>query len=61
MRNQGFIIFAIQEVLPGIDDIDIIKMAVEKESFTITEDKDFGDEIVYNKIAHKGALLLRLA
>ncbi len=46
---------------PGIEDIDIIKLAAEKGAFIITEDKDFGDEIVYRKASHNGAMLLRLA
>ncbi len=61
LRKQGFVIFSIQEMLQGIDDIDIIKLAVEKCAFIKTEDKDFGDEIVYRKADHNGAMLLRLA
>lgn len=61
LTEAGYIIFSIQEMLPGIDDVDIIKLAVDRGAFIITEDKDFGDEIVFRKATHNGAMLLRLA
>jgi hypothetical protein len=33
---------------------------LDKKAFIITEDKDFGDEIVFKKSISYGALLLRL-
>ena len=37
------------------------KQAVDEGAYIITEDKDFGDELVYKKGVHNGAMLLRLA
>lgn len=59
--NAGYNVFSIQQIMPGIDDIAIIEISVEKEGFIITEDKDFGDEIVFRKVSNNGAMLLRLA
>ena len=52
---------SIQQLMSGTDDIDIIQMAIDKGAYIITEDKDFGDELVYKKSTHNGAMLLRLA
>lgn len=61
LRKEGYEIYSIQEMIPGIDDIDIIELAVRNEGYIITEDKDFGDEIVFRKAPHNGAMLLRLS
>ena len=34
---------------------------MDKGAYIITEDKDFGDELVFRKVSHSGAMLLRLA
>jgi len=47
-------------MMPGTDDIDIIQFAAEKQAYILTEDKDFGDELVFRKSSHCGAMLLRL-
>ena len=48
-------------MMPGTDDTDIIQLAAEKSAYILTEDKDFGDEFVFRKVSHTGAMLLRLA
>lgn len=60
LRKADFSIFSVQEMMPGTDDLDIIKLAAEREAYILTEDKDFGDELVYRKSSHHGAMLLRL-
>ncbi|RNI34023.1 hypothetical protein EFY79_17075 [Hanamia caeni] len=60
LRNAGFSIFSVQEMMPGTDDLDIIKFAAEKEAYILTEDKDFGEQLVYRRSSHYGAMLLRL-
>lgn len=52
LREVKFSVFSVQEIIPGTDDLDIIKLAVEKEAYILTEDKDFGDELVYRKSTH---------
>ena len=61
LTGAGYKIFSIQEMMPGTDDIDIIQLAMDKGAYIITEDKDFGDELVFRKVSHAGAMLLRLA
>ncbi len=34
---------------------------MDKGAYIITEDKDFGDELVFRKVSHSRAMLLRLA
>jgi len=60
LRIAHFSIFCIQEMIPGTDDIDIIQFPAEKQAYILTEDKDFGDELVFRKSSHCGAMLLRL-
>lgn len=60
LRKADFSIFSVQEMMPGTDDLEIIKLAAEREAYILTEDKDFGDELVYRKSSHHGAMLLRL-
>lgn len=60
LRKEGFDIICIQETMPATADIDIIKFEMEKEGYILTEDKDFGDELVFKKFFHCGAMLLRL-
>ncbi|MDQ6757679.1 MAG: DUF5615 family PIN-like protein [Bacteroidota bacterium] len=57
----GYKIFSIKELMPGTDDINIIQLAADKGAYILTEDKDFGDELVFRKVSHAGAMLLRLA
>lgn len=63
LKEAGYEIFSIQQTMPGTDDldIDIIALAATKSGFILTEDKDFGDELVFKKVSNNGAMLLRLA
>lgn len=61
LQNAGYKTISIQQIMPGTDDIDIIQTAVVEGAYILTEDKDFGDELVYKKGTHNGAMLLRLA
>ena len=61
LREAGCKIFSIQEMMAGTTDVDIIQLAAEKGAYILTEDKDFGDELVFKKMPHAGAMLLRLA
>ena len=43
LRTQGFEVYSIREIQPGISDISIIQVVKEKSGILITEDKDFGE------------------
>lgn len=61
LKQAGYETFSIQQIMPGTDDLDIIAMAATKKGFILTEDKYFGDELVFKKVSNNGAMLLRLA
>src|SRR5438046_2175115 len=59
--GNGYNVFSIREKQPGLSDSSVIKIALEMKGFIITEDKDFGNEIVYKKTLATGTLLLRIS
>lgn len=61
LLNNGFEVFSISKECPGLKDSEVIELAVEKNGFILTEDKDFGDELVYKRDSRVGGLLLRLS
>ena len=46
---------------PGLDDSDVLSLAVEDDRILITADKDFGEMVFRERRLHKGIILLRLA
>ena len=61
LDNLGYTTFSIQQQMQGINDQEVIRIAAEKNGYILTEDKDFGDEIVFKHAVNNGAMLLRLA
>lgn len=59
--EEGYSIYSIIAESPGITDLNVIRVAFEKNGFIVTEDKDFGDELVYKKAHNIGSLLLRIS
>ncbi len=58
---SGYSVFAVAKECAGISDSEVIQLALSKGAFIITEDKDFGDELIYKKSSkNTGSLLLRL-
>lgn len=60
LENEGYKVLSISLKFPGISDKKVIDLAFDKKTFIITEDKDFGDELVYKKAPRSGSLLIRL-
>ncbi len=60
LRGHDFQVYSITEELSGITDSEVIDVAIDKKAFILTEDKDFGDQLVYRKVSAVGSLLLRL-
>ena len=61
LRSHGYEVYSIIEEAPGITDSEVIEVAVRKEGYIITEDKDFGDELVYRKAHNISSMLLRIS
>ncbi len=59
LRENQFEVFSISESNFGIKDTDVLLLSNEKESFLITEDKDFGNLAIRNELAHQEILLTR--
>ncbi|TAM93277.1 MAG: hypothetical protein EPN39_20445 [Chitinophagaceae bacterium] len=60
LENEGYSILSIALKFSGISDKKVIDLAFDKKAFIITENKDFGDELVYKKAPQSGSLLIRL-
>ncbi len=61
LKKHEYAVFAIASECSGVSDSQVIELAISKQAFIITEDKDFGDELVYRKVSLAvGSLLLRL-
>ena len=61
LRQKGVVVFSIAEECWGINDKEVLKIAFEKDSLLVTEDKDFGELAFRLKFKHKGILLIRLS
>jgi len=60
LRKKGIFVFSVAEKCWGIKDSEVLKIAFEKDSILMTEDKDFGELAFRLKFQHKGILLIRL-
>ena len=62
LSEYGFSVYSIAAEKPGISDSQVVAIAIENNGYIVTEDKDFGDILVYNtKKGHKsGSMLLRI-
>ena len=60
LRSDGYQIEAIVELESGIDDDDVLKMAMELEAILLTEDKDFGELTFRLQKPNKGIILIRM-
>lgn len=59
LRSLGFDIKSILETKRGSDDSEVLSLANNEERIVITADKDFGELVFAQKLAHKGVILLR--
>ncbi len=59
LRENDFDVFSIAESSFGIMDTNVLIIATERNSFLITEDKDFGDLAIRDSKPHNGILLIR--
>ncbi|MBI5230250.1 MAG: DUF5615 family PIN-like protein [Candidatus Magasanikbacteria bacterium] len=59
LRELGYEIFSVLEEIPKADDIDILRKAFKNRWVLITHDKDFGELVFKNGMAHSGIILIR--
>lgn len=61
LKEKGFEVLSVYDQMPGIRDIEILKIAQKENWIILTNDKDFGEMIFKNELKHHGIILLRLA
>ncbi len=60
LRNSGYDVLAVAEIMRQADDPDILTLALNQDRILITNDKDFGELVFRSGKRHRGVLLLRL-
>jgi len=60
LQKLGNTTSRIREINPGIEDVEVLALAVLEDIVLITSDKDFGQLIFQEKLPHKGIIFLRL-
>lgn len=60
LRGCGHDVFSVYEEARGVDDDVLLHQAFTEDRILITNDKDFGEKVFRDAIAHKGVVLLRL-
>ena len=53
--------YSIAKSNSGISDVEVLKIAFEKDALLLTEDKDFGELTYRLQLKHRGILLIRLS
>jgi predicted nuclease of predicted toxin-antitoxin system len=53
-------VFSVFDDSRGIDDDEILELAVKEDWIIVTSDKDFGEKIFRDRREHRGVVLLRL-
>jgi predicted nuclease of predicted toxin-antitoxin system len=60
LRDEGHDVYAITDETPSIPDEDVLAVANDRQALLITADKDFGELVFRQGLAHHGILLCRL-
>ena len=60
LRVAGFEVVSISETRPGIPDEDVLHVADTEECILITEDRDFGELVIRQRLEVRGLILLEL-
>lgn len=60
LREAGFTVLYIAELMPSVPDSPVLKFASNDQSILLTRDKDFGDLVFRDKMSHSGIVLVRL-
>lgn len=60
LRTAGFEIASVRDIDPGIADDDVITLAQSNQQVLVTEDRDFGELVVRQRMPIAGIVLLQL-
>ena len=60
LRAAGFDVASVQETTPGAPDKDILDAADSDDRVLVTEDRDFGELVVRQRLKVRGVILLEL-
>jgi predicted nuclease of predicted toxin-antitoxin system len=60
LRVAGFDVASIRETRPATPDKDILEIAVAEDRILITQDRDFGELIIRQRLSVRGIVLLEL-
>ena len=61
LAEQGHDVFSVFHSAQGVDDDQVIRKAFVDDRILITNDKDFGEKVFREAMAHRGVVLLRLS
>jgi predicted nuclease of predicted toxin-antitoxin system len=59
LRKAGHDVKAVSEISPGVEDSDVIRLAVREKRILLTEDKDFGQLVYAYGQTNGGVIFLR--
>lgn len=60
LRAAGFDVLSIGESQPGASDRQILEVAASERCFVMTEDRDFGEMVIRQRVRVRGLMLLEL-
>ena len=61
LRPDGHEVIYVAELSPSVSDEEVLRQANARNAVLLTTDKDFGDLVFRQGLAHYGVVLLRLA
>jgi predicted nuclease of predicted toxin-antitoxin system len=60
LRSSGLDVLAVVEETPAASDKDVLALAVAEQRIVITEDRDFGEMVIRQRMPVRGIILLEL-
>lgn len=60
LREAGYDVLSIAESFPGIDDVDVLRRAVEEQRWLVTFDRDYGEPLFSRGLPPPPAVILLL-
>jgi len=59
LREEGHDVLAVSEIMPRLEDSDVIQLSVREKRILLTEDKDFGQLVYAHGQSSVGVIFLR--